>query len=519
MEALQGRNGKGDSIGNAMSFKFLKLLREQSRAWRLLTADTAPFVASFFYRVFVAENNRAVAETDLRIRLDSHIRSLNADGEGERFARPAKAYLDEWCDDAHGWLRKFYPTGKDEPHFDLTPQAQSALEWLVGQRPGSYISFIGTESRLITVFDILRRIVEGAETDPELRIGNLERRKAEIEREIERVRSGEVTVYDETQVRERFAQAITIAREIQSDFRAVEENFRKLDRSLREKISVWEKGKGELLEAIFEDREGIDSSEQGKSFKSFWQFLMSANLRDDFHENLNTVLGMSAVREMDLPQNVRDIEYDWIESGKHIMNTMSQLSAQLRRYVDENYLEEERRILRLVRGIERKALAVRSGPPKRWDMPIDALSPEIKLPFDRPLFAPRWKPTVEFSVIEEYFGDTPMDALFMQMYIKREKLEENILRALRSRDKVDLSEILPQHPIEQGLSELIAYVELSDKTVDEEDEIRSATANEAQDTAVYSWVDENGELKAARTEAITFRKKQFGKREGPGSAE
>jgi hypothetical protein len=498
-------NENSSGVNNAMTLESIELLRRNSKAWKLLMADHAPFIVSFFYRVFLADNNREVPEEELRTRLETYILSFGLDGENARFVRSAKEYLSEWGDDEHGWLRKFYPQGKDEPHFDLTPQAQKAIEWLIDQRPQSYISFIGTESRLITVFDILRQIVEGTEEDPNLRIMNLEKQKEDIEKEIERVKNGEVSVYDETQVRERFAQAITVAREIQADFREVEENFRSLDRSLREKISVWEKGKGELLESIFEDREGIAYSEQGKSFASFWKFLMSPDLRDDFHKNLESILEMHAVKEMNLPANVRDIEYDWVDSGKHIVDTVTQLSAQLRRYVDENYIEEERRILKLMRGIERKALSVRNAPPKPWYVSIPLLSPDIRLPFDRPLWAPRWKPGVTVSDIEESTEDAPMDALFTQKYIEREKLEENIARALQARDEVALSEIVADHPIEQGLSELVAYVELSDAPG--EVEVAEYVGDDADPKAVYVWANEEGRIRAARTSEIMFKRK------------
>ena len=71
-------------------------------------------------------------------------------------------------------LRRFYPIGKEEPYYDLTAQGQKALEWLLELRPQSYMAFIGTESRMITVFDILRQIIEGTEQVPEQRIAALE---------------------------------------------------------------------------------------------------------------------------------------------------------------------------------------------------------------------------------------------------------------------------------------------------------------------------------------------------------
>lgn len=72
-------------------------------------------------------------------------------------------------------MRKDYPPGKDEPHSDLTPSAEKALEWAasLGNR-----AFVGTESRLRTVFELLRQMAEGMESDPEVRIAELEKRRS-----------------------------------------------------------------------------------------------------------------------------------------------------------------------------------------------------------------------------------------------------------------------------------------------------------------------------------------------------
>jgi hypothetical protein len=62
------------------------------------------------------------------------------------------------------------------------------------------------------------------------------------------------------------------ARELLSDFREVEQNFRNLDRSVRERIALWDGGKGALLETIIGERDAIADSDQGKSFRAFWDF-------------------------------------------------------------------------------------------------------------------------------------------------------------------------------------------------------------------------------------------------------
>ena len=135
--------------------------------------------------------------------------------------------------------------------------------------------FVGTESRLNTVFELLRQIVHGTETDPAARIEELTRRRRQVEDEIERVQAGDVTVLDSSGVRDRYQQFASTARELLSDFREVEENFRRLDRQLREKIAGWQGGKGELLDDVLGSRESIAGSDQGKSFQAFCDFLLS----------------------------------------------------------------------------------------------------------------------------------------------------------------------------------------------------------------------------------------------------
>src|SRR5581483_6154397 len=147
-------------------------------------------------------------------RLDDELYALN-ERLGERaFPKPAKAYLDDWAHPDAGWLRKYYPEGSDEPHFDATPAVEKALAWVrsLGER-----EFVGTESRLNTVFELLRQIVHGTETDPAARIEELTRRRQEVDDEIERVLAGEVQLLDRSAVRDRYQQLTATAWGLLSD--------------------------------------------------------------------------------------------------------------------------------------------------------------------------------------------------------------------------------------------------------------------------------------------------------------
>ncbi len=174
------------------SFDEIAWLRDNSPAWRLLRADNAPLVLSFLHRVFVTDNVRSISATQLASRLDDELYALNQrDSErgGRTFPKQAKAYLDDWAAAEAGWLRKYYPEGTDEPHYDATPAVEKALHWIQSLHERE---FVGTESRLRVIFDLLRQIVFGTEADPEQRLAELRRQRQDIDEQIARVQAGDM---------------------------------------------------------------------------------------------------------------------------------------------------------------------------------------------------------------------------------------------------------------------------------------------------------------------------------------
>ena len=66
----------------------------------------------------------ALPATELASRLDDQLYALN-ERESRSFPRSAREYLDDWAAPESGWLRKYYPEGSDEPHYDATPGAMA----------------------------------------------------------------------------------------------------------------------------------------------------------------------------------------------------------------------------------------------------------------------------------------------------------------------------------------------------------------------------------------------------------
>ncbi|NLA75234.1 MAG: DUF3375 domain-containing protein, partial [Deltaproteobacteria bacterium] len=344
----------------ALDYTTLDMLSLNHPAWRLLRSGHAPLIAGFLYRVFILPNLRNLSEADLVEALEDELFALREQLGQDAFPGTAKNYLNDWADNDKGWLRKFYPAGTDEPHFDLTPATEKAISWLekLTER-----SFVGTESRLLTLFELLRQMSEGSQADPQARIDELQRRRKDIDDEISRVIAGDIPLLDDTALKERFQQFIQMARELLADFREVENNFRNLDRRVRERIALWEGAKGELLQKIMGERDAIADSDQGKSFQAFWDFLLSQSRQEELSRLLEQVLSLAPVKAMRPDARLHRVHYDWLEAGEHTQRTVAKLSEQLRRFLDDQAWLENRRIMDILRSIEAHALSLREDIP------------------------------------------------------------------------------------------------------------------------------------------------------------
>ncbi len=443
-----------------MSFDEVAWLRDNSPAWRMLRADHAPLVLSFLHQVFVEQNVRSIQATALASRLDDELYALNErDGEPKRFPKPAKAYLDDWAAPEVGWLRKYYPDGADEPHLDATPAVEKALQWVGGLKERE---FVGTESRLNTVIDLLRQIVFGTETDPEQRVAELRRQRQEIDDQITRIQAGELDLLDEAGVRDRYQQFAATARGLLADFREVEENFRKLDRRLREKITGWHGAKGELLDDVLGSRETIAGSDQGRSFQAFYDFLLSGARQEELSGLLETVHNLKDLTGKD--SRLRHVHYDWLDAAERTQATVRLLSEQLRRFLDDQVWFENRRVIDILRGIEARALKLRDRKDVALTAEIDAPAPAIRLPMERPLYAPVRRARIDSGDVRPADEQTDPAALFEQVYVDPEPLRGVVRQALRSYPQVGLAQLIAGNPIRQGVAELVAYLSLKDGT-------------------------------------------------------
>ncbi len=476
-----------------MEHDYLIKLR-QHPTWQLLRADNAPLMISFFYRVFIQANSRSLPQAQLIEKLDDtlfHLRQIHGD---KLYPKSAKAYLTDWAHNDNGFLRKYYTGKNDEPEYDLTPASEKAIEWL---RSLQQKQFIGTESRLLTVFELLKSILQGAETDPQQRITELQLQKAAIDAEINRLQNGELISYDPRQVKERFYQLEETARSLLMDFRQVEENFRQLDRHAREKIATSDKAKGQLLDDIFNAQDQIVDSDQGKSFKAFWSLLMSPAKQEEFNGLIQKVLALAEVQACQPDELLAKMKYRLLEAGEKVQHTNSGLVEQLRRYLDDQVWLENKRIMAIIQRVEKQAIAIKHNPPKdKQFMVLDDTKVQIELPLLRTLFRPPTRAVLNSQNLTSGVAEFTTDLLYSQHYVDVAILQARIYKLLQSQSQITLEEICQQYPLEKGLGELLAYINLATHE-------NGGSVDIDKEVEIY-WQTQEGVIKSALIPRVIF---------------
>jgi flagellar motility protein MotE (MotC chaperone) len=476
-----------------MDYYAINALREKHPGWALLRAQNAPLALHFFISAFTDPNQRNVGRQQLIDVLDDVLFGVRETYGEEKFPRNASEYLDDWAASERAWLRKYYVQGEDEPHYDLTPAAEDVVRWVESLKGRE---FVATQSRLTSIFAVLKTLVQQSETDPDVRLAELQQQRDQIDAEMQRIREGDLKVMTAPEALDHFQQLTTLAKDLLSDFREVEQNFRKLDRQVREQIATWDGSQGELLDSIFANQQDIGSSLQGRTFQGFWDYLMSPQLRRELNDLLHRATQIEALARMDNLHTITNLHQDWLPAVEQTQATVRQLSQQMRRLLDDKVFLENKRIMQLIRSIEANALDQRDQPPSNFAMEIEASSVDVALPFERPLYEPGSRVMVMDDVVTADDQDLDASALFSQFHVDRERLKFNIESVLEEESQATLADITAAHPLSQGLAEIVAYYQLAAES-------DWASIN-PETTQRLHWTLEDGSVREAVIDQIIF---------------
>jgi hypothetical protein len=435
----------------------------QSASVRVLKSPNAPLILSFLYRMFKQDQRVSLPYTLLLERLEATLEGINERSQA-LYPLSASAYLKQWSDEEHQMLRIIVRGSDDQTTVELTADAERAIGWIEDLYRRE---FVGTESRFLAIFNLLEEIVARSTEDVAQRLAQLEQERAAIDAEIARIRErGRVEPLTSTQVRERFLQAGEVARMLLRDFATVEQNFRAIARNVQEQQLRPEARRGMVVGYVLDADEELRSSDQGRSFYAFWEFLTVPARQDELHTLLDQVYTLPALQDL-APTHplLRRLSRALLEAGEKIVLSNHRLAEQLRRLLDDRALAESRRVRELIDAIKRQAaLRADDPPPNAIWLSLEG-APDVRMPMEKLLWEPNQVTT--FAMRPQELGDlsdsTSVEALYQQFYVDEGRLQQRIETMLEDRPACTLAELLASYPAEKGIAELIAYLAIASR--------------------------------------------------------
>jgi len=437
---------------------------DTSPALRLLRSPNAPFIIDFLDRQFKQPGRIAISHSELHAALIAYQEELH-ESHPTRLAIPADAYLAEWCSSEALWLRRFLEVGRGEPVYQLTPHTEDVFSFL-DRVLDKDVGFVGTESRLKLVIDTLADLVVGSSDDPENRLMHLRDEHRRIEEEIKRIEAdGRVSKYQPAQIRERFGTAVSLLRQLQGDFRAVEESFRDITLQVQQRQVEGQDTRGGILEFALDAEDLLKQEDQGVSFYEFVKLILSPSQTERLeriiqevrripellthHEGLETVRGMVTLLQA--------------EADK-VMRTNQRLSATLRRLLDARAHAERQQISRLLRQIRSHAVALAADPP--WD--AIGLDLELEADLESPFRRTFWIEPTRFQMVDltDYEADqNARRQAFLRLAAMHrldwKEMRNRIRRLVDLKGAATLGELLELHPPGGGVIEVLGYLQIA----------------------------------------------------------
>lgn len=451
-----------------MTFDELSQQFKTSKALMLLRSKSAPFTLSFFYKVFKESHATTISNPELKSKLEAYIEDLEYEGKDDELdantlfddnSIRAFQYIKKWSDT--GFLRT-YPNDDGEDLHELTSDTQKVMKWIDDLQKRE---FVGTNSRFKDIFFKLQEMIEQSSGNLELRIQDLEKKKSDIENEINLLKLGKLpTVFDETEIKERFFEINRAARELLSDFTEVEQNFEQIRKDIQRKYSEKDTVKGELLLFALDALDEIDLKPQGKSFKAFWEFLTDDRRQQEYSALTEQLYQLLNKHDIDYNNDrfLKHLKRYLHHTGRKVIDSNRKLSEKISRVLSEKNILERRRAIELIGDIRQMAFQLMDTKIRDEDFLIIEDEPFVNL-FDR------WQPGEEkealgevlFPDVTSQLEEADFSTLFDQFTIDSKRLQQRIDEMLEQRNQFTIKELIDVYGLENGLSEVVGYFSIA----------------------------------------------------------
>ena len=442
----------------------------------LLRMKTCNMIVEFLTNVF--NETMAVSYENIHNYLSDFLNNheIGIDEENDisfsdTYEEKAVKYIKKWTDS--GFLTN-YRNEDGEIYYELSSHSSKVIDWLSGLKREEYI---GTESKFKSIITQLRELVEYTSEDREKRRQILEDKKLEIEQQIQRLQMGDdVKIFEEYEIVPRFQQVSKLAKELLSDFKDVDDNFKNIIKDIYQKQIDPTLNKGGILQYTFDALDELKSSSQGKSFYAFWEFLLSRDMQNELEQLINNLF--ITLQKRDIANDDRFLQNmvsHLYESGRKVYQTNDKMADKLSHIIRENDTARSDAAKRIVQAIKNSLIELS----KTKGRPDISLSVEdrldINIPFDRKITFEQSESTEYNQQPENYVLDfdslNEIGKVFGNVVIDRKIIEHNLREVLKNKGQTTIAEVVRLHPLSQGLPELFAYFNVlnhfSHKTINE----------------------------------------------------
>ncbi|HLS32990.1 MAG TPA: DUF3375 family protein, partial [Brevibacterium sp.] len=259
-----------------------------------------------------------------------------------------------------------------------------------------------------------------------------------------------------------------LTEELPADFARVRTELEQINRSLREQLIEQESSRGAVLEDIFRGVDHLAASDAGRTFAGFYSLILDPERSAELEENVTELLDRPFADALPTQQarRLRRLLPGLQDASGEIHEVMTAFSRSLRRFVQSQELQEDRRIHRLLRRTLRTAMDLSDTvrPFHHVGVALDLTS----VPLDSVAVLALHNPA-DSEVMEEVTSVTgaPVDVAALRELARASEIDvrelvENVNAVLAERGPSTIGEVLAARPATQGVASVVGLLVLAE---------------------------------------------------------
>jgi len=327
--------------------------RQQHPAWLLLASTTGPAVLSCLQTLFTDNRDGIEFETailELSEVLREQHESSDLDLKTDNYTMEAKKEL-------RGWIKKKL-IAERQGKIQATDALESALRFVDSLDNRIMTS---TASRLSVVQREIENLDTNLNPDPKTRTTHLERKIKALEQELTNAKTGKISVLTASAATEAIREIYNLAIGLRTDFRRVEDSFRRADQFLRQSIISEQNHRGEIVDKLLDSHDSLLETDEGKVFHGFQQQLSQTIELDNMKHRLRNIVNHPVAKEALRPEQLKELKWlsiRLVEESESVIRARARSERDVKSFLKSGLAAEHHRVGELLNDIFQQALDI-----------------------------------------------------------------------------------------------------------------------------------------------------------------